>query len=52
MTEFKDLHQQVLTKFSTIIFQTLEVLISTFFLHSEVLALVETVDLVTNDNQQ
>ena len=52
MTEFKDLHQQVFTKFSTIIFQALEVLISTLLLQAEVWALVKTVDLVIDDNQQ
>ena len=51
ITTVKDLHQ-VLTKCSTVIFQALEVLIPTFFPHSEVWALVETVDLVINDNQQ
>ena len=52
MTEFKDLHQQVFTKFSTIIFQALEVLISTLLLQAEEWALVKTVDLVIDDNQQ
>ena len=52
MTEFKDLHQQVFTNFSTIIFQALEVLISKLLLQAEVWALVKTADLVIDDNQQ
>ena len=51
LNDLKNVHSPVFTKYSTIIFQALEVLVSTLLLHSEVWALVETVDLVIDDKQ-